>query len=69
MQMRLPVLGPGRTVSSAAGQKLTDFGQFCTFCGMKTEENRKKPVETGENPLTFAAKTPNVNFGTLVGPA
>jgi len=42
---------------------------FCTFEGTKTGKNRKIPVETKENPLTFRGKTPKVNLGSFVGPA
>jgi len=45
------------------------FRPVLHLLAIKTEENRKIPVETGEKPLTFRAKTPNVNFGTLAGTA
>jgi hypothetical protein len=48
---------------------MATFGPFCTSSGTKTGENRKKPVETKESPLTFNRKTLNVNCGTILGAA
>jgi hypothetical protein len=38
---------------------------FCAPNGTKPEKNRKKPVETRENPLTLTPEKPMVKCGTF----